>query len=107
MTMIADRPTRRTASAASAAQRLRANFAATRVSFTWFGVRKTLSSEQKAQAAEQFEQLKAAARDRLGSQRRRLSNNPFVIPLLATYDSVTARTAPEFGRLRTGCESDD
>jgi hypothetical protein len=42
------------ASASSAAQRLRLNFAAVRVNFTWFGVRKTLSSEQKAQAAEQF-----------------------------------------------------
>jgi hypothetical protein len=33
---------------------LRANFAAVRVAFTWFGVRKSLSSEQKALAAEQF-----------------------------------------------------
>jgi len=40
--------------AAGAAQRLRVNFAAVRVNFTWFGVRKSLSSEQKAQAAEQF-----------------------------------------------------
>jgi len=59
MTMTVDRPGRRTASAsnvtnAGAAQRLRLNFAAVRVSFTWFGVRKTLSSEQKAQAAEHF-----------------------------------------------------
>ncbi len=53
MTMTADRPTRRSASG-SPAQRLRNNFAATRVSFTWFGVRKTLSAEQKALAAEQF-----------------------------------------------------
>ncbi len=57
--MTLDRPDRRSASAshtnhASAAQRLRLTFAAVRVSFTWFGVRKTLSSEQRAQAAEQF-----------------------------------------------------
>jgi hypothetical protein len=38
----------------SASQRLRHDFAAVRVSFTWFGVRKTLNAEQKAQAAEQF-----------------------------------------------------
>ena len=54
MTMILDRPSRRTASTASASQRLRTNFAAARVSFTWFGVRKTLNAEQRAQAAESF-----------------------------------------------------
>jgi hypothetical protein len=42
------------ASSASPAQRLQREFAAVRVAFTWFGVRKTLSSEQKAQAAEPF-----------------------------------------------------
>ncbi len=36
------------------AERLRAQFAAVRVSFTWLGVRKTLSAEQKSQAAESF-----------------------------------------------------
>jgi hypothetical protein len=36
------------------AQRLRMNFAAVRVSFTWLGVRKTLNAEQKSQAAESF-----------------------------------------------------
>ena len=45
---------RTTTSSASASQRLRQNFAAVRVSFTWLGVRKTLSADQKAQAAESF-----------------------------------------------------
>src|SRR6185437_4368281 len=59
MTMTLDPPTRsgrRTGAAAIAtpAQRLRSNFAAVRVAFTWFGVRKSLSNEQKALAAEQF-----------------------------------------------------
>ena len=36
------------------ARRLRATMAAVRVSFTWFGVRKTLTPEQKAQAADTF-----------------------------------------------------
>jgi hypothetical protein len=36
------------------ARRLQREFAAVKVAFTWFGVRKTLSSEQKAQAAEPF-----------------------------------------------------
>src|ERR1017187_3116628 len=39
---------------ASPAQRLRLSTAAVRVSFTWFGVRKTLTPEQKSQAAESF-----------------------------------------------------
>ena len=38
----------------SPAQRLRATMAAVRVSFTWFGTRKTLSTEQKARAADAF-----------------------------------------------------
>ena len=38
----------------SAAQRLRTTMAAVRVSFTWFGVRKTLSPEQKEEAADTF-----------------------------------------------------
>jgi hypothetical protein len=56
MTMTLDRPSRRTTPATTnnAAARLRQNFAAVRVNFTWFGVRKSLNSEQKAQAAEQF-----------------------------------------------------
>jgi hypothetical protein len=36
------------------AQQLRATTAAVRVAFTWFGVRKTLTAEQKAQAADTF-----------------------------------------------------
>src|SRR5687768_13580155 len=39
---------------ASPAERLRLEAAAVRVSFTWLGVRKTLSPEQRAQAAESF-----------------------------------------------------
>ena len=37
-----------------AAQRLRATMAAMRLSFTWFGTRKTLTQEQKTQAADTF-----------------------------------------------------
>ena len=36
------------------AQRLHSSSAAMRLSFTWFGVRKTLTPQQKAQAAEPF-----------------------------------------------------
>jgi hypothetical protein len=56
MTMTVDPSTHRRhgAASASAAQRLRSNFAAVRVAFAWWGVRKTLNTEQKAQAAESF-----------------------------------------------------
>jgi hypothetical protein len=47
-----DQPARGTSS--SAAEQLRVTMAAVRVSFTWFGVRKTLTNEQKSQAAEPF-----------------------------------------------------
>ncbi|MEQ8788721.1 MAG: hypothetical protein RIC55_20590 [Pirellulaceae bacterium] len=39
----------------SPSQRLRATMAASRVSVRWFGVRKTLSADQKAQAADTFD----------------------------------------------------
>ena len=39
---------------APAANRLRATMAAVRVSFTWFGIRKSLSPQQKAEAADAF-----------------------------------------------------
>jgi len=38
----------------NASQRLRTTMAAVRVSFTWLGVRKTLTAEQRAEAAEPF-----------------------------------------------------
>ncbi|HEY1602864.1 MAG TPA: hypothetical protein VGG64_24885 [Pirellulales bacterium] len=43
-----------TSTTAPAAHRLRATMAAVRVSLSWLGVRKTLTQEQKAQAAESF-----------------------------------------------------
>ena len=47
-------PTTQPATHSSPAQRMRASMCATRVSFVWFGTRKTLTSEQKSQAAEPF-----------------------------------------------------
>src|SRR5882762_9160043 len=46
--------TLRRPSSGTPSQNLRQNFAAVRVSFTWLGVRKSLSADQKAQAAESF-----------------------------------------------------
>lgn len=52
MSTLLDEPTTRPST--TPAQRLRTSTAAVRLSFTWFGVRKSLSAEQKAQAAESF-----------------------------------------------------
>jgi hypothetical protein len=49
MSITTDRP-----NSASASRRLRTSMAAVRVSFVWMGVRKSLSNEQKAEAAESF-----------------------------------------------------
>jgi hypothetical protein len=57
MSATIDRPARAALAAGKPpqfAQRLRTSFAAARVSFTWLGVRKSLSAHQKAQAAEGF-----------------------------------------------------
>ncbi len=52
MTTLLDDPV--TSDNLQAGQRLRASMAAVRVMFTWFGTRKSLSAEQKAQAADAF-----------------------------------------------------
>src|SRR5712671_5987931 len=52
MPTLLDEPT--TTPTASATQRLRATMAAVRLMFTWFGSRKTLTPDQKSQAAESF-----------------------------------------------------
>ncbi len=56
MSLLVDEVSERTGSvpAISAGRRLRATMAAVRLSFVWFGVRKSLTSEQKAQAADAF-----------------------------------------------------
>lgn len=52
MTTLLDNPVVRPSTASS--ERLRITMAAMRLSFTWFGVRKSLTAEQKAEAAEAF-----------------------------------------------------
>ena len=52
MTSVLDEP--RSPSASAASDRLRAAMAAARLSFNWLGVRKSLSSSQKDQAADSF-----------------------------------------------------
>ena len=53
-TLLLDEPETVHTSNVAAADRLRTTMAAVRVCFTWFGTRKSLSIEQKAQAAESF-----------------------------------------------------
>src|SRR5207244_563251 len=52
MTTLVDEPLQQTST--SPAQRLRVTTTAIRLSFTWLGVRKTLTPEQRSQAAEPF-----------------------------------------------------
>jgi len=52
MSTLLDEPTLQPSTSPS--QRLRTSFAAVRIAFTWLGTRKTLTSEQKAQAADTF-----------------------------------------------------
>ncbi len=54
MVTLLDEPPSRGSADPAPAQRLRTTMGAMRLSFTWFGTRKTLSPEQKAQAAESF-----------------------------------------------------
>ena len=53
-TLLLDEPETAHASNVAASERLRTTMAAVRVAFAWFGTRKSLSTEQKAQAAESF-----------------------------------------------------
>jgi len=53
-TSLLEEPDTGSAQQTTAAHRLRTTMAAARISFTWLGVRKTLTSEQKNQAADSF-----------------------------------------------------
>ena len=53
-TSLLDEPTTDSSLRSTAAERLRGTMAAARLSFTWLGVRKSLTSEQKNQAADSF-----------------------------------------------------
>ncbi|QDU31350.1 hypothetical protein ETAA8_65050 [Anatilimnocola aggregata] len=82
MTTLLDRPTANQHS--TAAERLRTTMAAVRIAFTWLGVRKTLSPEQKSQAADTF-----------GAEREYLSAGKKVIdtshPAFKAVTSVRSR----------------
>ncbi len=77
--LLAEAPPR-TAQELPAAERVRTTMAATKVSFTWFGVRKSLSLAQKAQAADSF----AAEAQFLSAAKKLLDTRH------AAYQAVTA-----------------
>ena len=54
MSTLLDDPTSQSAESTSASNRLRTTMAAARLSFNWLGVRKSLNSQQKNQAADSF-----------------------------------------------------
>jgi hypothetical protein len=54
MSTVLESPTTHHSTASGSGRRLQQRMAAARLSFTWLGVRKTLTAEQKAQAAESF-----------------------------------------------------
>ena len=69
-----------TSESSSPAQRLRTTMAAVRVSLSWLGVRKTLTPEQRSQAAATF----AAEGDSLSAAKRLLDTSH------PAYKAVTA-----------------
>jgi hypothetical protein len=69
----------------TAVQRLRASMGAVRVSFTWLGVRRTLSPQQKLQAAESF----GAERDYLSAGKKLLDTSH---PAFKAVTTIRGRT---------------
>jgi hypothetical protein len=71
----------------SAAQRLRTSTAAARISFTWFGTRKSLSGDQKARAADTF----GAEHDSLSASKRLLdAKHPAFKAVTAVKSRITS-----------------
>jgi hypothetical protein len=83
MSTVLDDPAARSPTTGASA-RLRATMAAVRVCFTWLGVRKTLSPEQKTQAAESF----GAERDFLSAGKKLLDTSH---PAFKAVTSVRSR----------------
>jgi hypothetical protein len=91
MTTVLEEPRTEPAAGTSPAARLRATMAAVKLSFTWFGTRKTLTREQKAQAADAF----GAAGEFLSAGKKLLDTQH------AAFKAVTAVR----GRAQSFCRS--
>jgi hypothetical protein len=82
------------------AQRLRTTMAAVRVSFTWMGTKKSLSPEQKAQAAEAFDaegQVLSAAKKLLDTKQAAFRAVTTVRGKIASYWKGISLPFPEAG----------
>lgn len=82
------------------AQRLRTTMAAVRLSFTWMGTQKTLSPEQKAQAAEAFDaegQFLSAGKKLLDTRHKAFRAVTAVRGKIATYWKGISLPFPEPG----------
>jgi hypothetical protein len=100
MTMTIDPPKARRSAPASASQQLRTRFAAVRVSFTWFGVRKSLSAQQKAQAAEAFDaegQFLSAAKKLVDTRDERFAAVTRIRHRIVSYWRAMSLPYPEPG----------
>ncbi len=89
MSTLLDDPTRRTRTETSPADRLRLEMIALRLSFTWFGTRKSLSVEQKAVAAESF----GAAGDYLSAGKKLINTQH---PKFKAVSSIKSRAVSYF-----------
>ena len=90
MPSLLDPPAESPATAAmsqAAAERLRSLMAAVRLSFIWFGVKKTLTQEQKSQAADTF----GAERDYLSAAKKLLDTSH---PAFRAVSSTRAAPSP-------------
>jgi hypothetical protein len=100
MTMTIDPPKARRSAPASASQQLRIRFAAVRVGFTWFGVRKSLSAQQKAQAAEAFDaegQFLSAAKKLVDTRDERFAAVTRIRHRIVSYWRAMSLPYPEPG----------
>ncbi len=89
MTAVIEEPATEVASDTNASGRLRTTMAAMRLSFTWLGVRKTLSPQQKARAAESF----GAAGEFLSAGKKLIDTRD---PAFRAVSSVRSRAAAYF-----------
>src|SRR5688572_8935435 len=84
----------------AAAEQLRAVMAAIRLSFTWLGVRRTLTQEQRSQAADAFgaeEEYVSAAKKLLDTSHPAFRAVTAVRSMIVTYWRARTLPYPELG----------
>src|SRR5947199_3710006 len=84
----------------TAAERLRTTMAACRVQFTWWGVQRTLTAEQKAQAAQAFDaegEFLSAGKKLLGTKHTAFRADTAIRTKLVDYRKGLSLPFPEPG----------